>query len=148
MVAGFTPANANTAERQPSLGEIVERARAEAASGCAITNSGESCNIPISYQGPCPNGGTIAVSGDFIYTLDNSGNGSDSSTLTVAPAACAVNGVTFNGDPNVTFATAFQVQNNALAFPLTFSGVGGISSSATSCSVSGSICGRSVSGSC
>jgi hypothetical protein len=165
IVAGVSPVDASRAGRPTSLGEIVERAQAGPASGCTVTNNGESCNIPISYQGPCPNGGTIGVSGDFIYTLDSSGNGSDSSTLTVTPSACAVNGVTFNGDPSVTFATAFQVKNNALAFPLTFSGVGGISfgpnpsgscsinvkataSSATSCTVSGSICGRPVSGSC
>jgi hypothetical protein len=130
-----------------------------------ISDSGESCNIPITFQGPCPKGGAISVSGDFVYTLDSSGNGSDSSTLTITPSACAVDDITFNGNPNVTFATAFQLQNNALAFPITFSGVGGITfgpnpsgscginvkataSSPTSCSVSGSICGRSVSGSC
>ncbi|PYX69288.1 MAG: hypothetical protein DMG78_22470, partial [Acidobacteria bacterium] len=72
---------------------------------------------------------------------------------------------TFNGNPNVTFATQFNLQNYGLEFPITFSGIGGISygpnptgncsinvkataTSATSCSVSGSICGRSVSGSC
>jgi hypothetical protein len=165
MVAGLTPTGASTAATRPSLGEIVERARLAQSSGCTVTNSGESCNIPITYQGACPNGGTISVSGDFNYTLDNSGNGSDSSTLTVTPAACAVDNVTFNGNPNVTFATQFHLQNYGLAFPITFSGMGGISygpnptgscsinvkataTSIGSCSVSGSICGRSVSGSC
>jgi hypothetical protein len=165
MVAGLTPTGTSTAATRPSLGEIVERARSAQSSGCTVTNSGESCNIPITYQGACPNGGTISVSGDFMYTLDNSGNGSDSSSLTVTPAACAVDNVTFNGDPSVTFATQFNLQNYGLAFPITFSGTGGISygpnpsgscsinvkataTSVTSCSVSGSICGRSVSGSC
>ena len=165
MVAGLTPSSASAAEARPSLGEIVERAQPALSSGCIITNTGESCNIPITYQGPCPKGGTISVNGDFVYTLDNSGNGSDSSTLTVTPAACAVDNVTFNGNPNITFATQFNLQNNALAFPITFSGMGGISygpnpagscsinvkataTSLTSCSISGSICGRSVSGSC
>src|SRR5262249_51572264 len=100
-----------------------------------------------------------------MYTLDGSGNGSDSSTLTLTPSACGVDDLTLNGNRNVIFATSFLLQDHALAFPLTFSGVGGISfgphpsgscsirvqatvSSATSCSVSGSICGRSVSGSC
>jgi hypothetical protein len=165
MVAGLTPSGTNTAATRPSLGEIVERAQAAQSSGCTVTNSGESCNIPITYQGACPNGGTISVSGDFAYTLDNSGNGSDSSTLTVIPAACAVDNVTFSGNPSVTFATQFNLQSNALAFPITFSGMGGISygpnparscsidvkataTSVTSCSISGSVCGRSVSGSC
>jgi hypothetical protein len=85
MVAGLTPSGASTAATRPSLGEIVERARLAQSSGCTVTNSGESCNIPITYQGACPNGGSISVSGDLMYTLDNSGNGSDSSTLTVTP---------------------------------------------------------------
>jgi hypothetical protein len=165
MVAGFTPSGTSTAATRPSLGQILERARTAQSSGCTVTNSGESCNIPITFQGPCPKGGTIKVSGDFMYTLDNSGNGSDSSAVTVTPAACAVDDVTFNGNPSVTFATQFNLQNYGLAFPISFSGTGGISygpnpsgscsidvkgtaTSISSCSVSGSICGRSVSGSC
>ena len=165
MLAGFTPQGANAGVVHPSLGEILERVSAAQTSGCTVTNSGESCNIPISYQGPCPNGGTIGVSGDFMFSLDSSGNGSDSSSLTVTPSACVVDNLTLNGDPNVMFSTMFNVQNYALAFPLTFSGMGGISygpnpagscsinvkataASATSCSVSGSVCGQSVSGSC
>jgi hypothetical protein len=164
MMTGLT-APGSAAATPPSLPEIVERTQAAQPSGCVISNSGESCNIPITYQGACPKGGTISVSGDFTYTLDNSGNGSDSATLTVTPAACAVDDVTFNGNPSVTFSTTFNLQNNALAFPIMFSGTGGISygpnpsgscsinvkgtaSSLASCSISGSICGRSVSGSC
>lgn len=162
MVAGLTP-GASPGMR-PSLGEIVEQARAQS-SGCTITNNGESCNIPVTYQAPCPAGGTVSVAGDFVYTLDNSGNGSDSSTLTVTPSSCVVDNLTINGDPSVTFATELNLKNHALAFPLTFSGNGGISfgpnpsgscsinvkataTSATTCSVSGSICGQSISGSC
>jgi hypothetical protein len=165
MVAGLTPSGTSTAATRPSLGEVVERARLAQSSACTVTNNGESCNIPITYQGTCPKGGSISVNGDFAYTLDNSGNGSDSSSLTVTPAACAVDNVTFNGNPSVTFATQFNLQNYGLAFPITFSGMGGISygphptgscsinvkataTSMSSCSVSGSICGRSVSGSC
>jgi hypothetical protein len=165
MVAGLTPTGTRTVATPPSMGGIVERARSAQSSGCTVTNSGESCNIPITYQGACPKGGTISVSGDFAYMLDNTGNGSDSSTVTVTPAACAVDNVTFNGNPSVTFAAQFNLQDYGLAFPITFSGVGGISygpnpsgscsinvkataTSVTSCNVSGSICGRSVSGSC
>jgi hypothetical protein len=163
MVAGLGPADLTKAERPASLGQNIERAHS--ASSCTVTNSGKSCNIPISYQGPCPNGGTISVNGDFVYTLDNSGNGKDSSTLTLTPSECVVDNLTLNGNPNVMFAMSFQLQNDALAYPLTFSGVGGISfgpspsgscsinvkatvTSATSCSVSGSICGRTVNGNC
>jgi len=166
LVSGLIPTTgASAAESHASLGGIVAGARSAQPSDCVISENGESCNIPIAYQGPCPKGGTIGVAGDFIYTLDNSGNGSDSATLTITPSACAINDITFNGNPNVTFATAFRLQNYELAFPLTFSGVGGITygpnpsgscsinlkataSSPTSCSVSGSICGRSISGNC
>ena len=105
------------------------------------------------------------VAGDIVYTLDNSGNGSDSSTLTLTPSSCVVDQVTLNGNPNVTFATQFNLKNNMLAFPITFSGMGGIAfgpnpagncsislkataASPTTCTVSGSVCGRSVSGNC
>src|ERR1700745_97311 len=71
MVAGLTPSGRSTATTRPSLAEILERAQPAQSSGCTVTNSGESCNIPITYQGPCPNGGTIGVSGDFAYMLDN-----------------------------------------------------------------------------
>lgn len=163
MLTGLPPGAASTGTR-PSLGESVERAQAQA-SGCTITSSGQSCNFPISYQAPCPSGGTMNVAGDFVYTLDNSGNGSDSSTLTVTPSSCVVDNLTIHGDPDVTFATQFNLKNNAPAFPINFSGMGGISfgpnpagscsinlkataASPTACSVSGSICGRSISGNC
>ena len=164
MIAGLTPTPASGTVTRPSLGEIMERVHAQPL-GCTVTNNGQSCNTPISYQGPCPKGGTISVTGDLMYTLDNSGNGSDSSTLTITPLACVLNDLTINGDPSVTFATQFNLQNNMLAYPILFSGIGGISfgpnpsgscsinvkatvASPTSCSVSGSICGRSVNGHC
>lgn len=83
----------------PRLPTVVQNIRASQPSGCTITNTGESCNVPITYSGPCPNGGTIGVTGDFIFTLDNSGDGSDNTTLTVTPTNCAVSNTTFNGDP-------------------------------------------------
>jgi hypothetical protein len=164
LVGGPTPSATSGAVTRPSLGEIVERAHAQS-SGCTITNTGQSCNIPITYHGPCPNGGSISVTGDFVFTLDNSGNGNDSSTLTVTPLACVVDNLTINGEPNVMFATQFNLRNNALAFPIMLSGTGGISfgpnpsgscsinvkataTSATACSVTGSICGQTVSGNC
>lgn len=164
LVAGLTPVSGAT--RAPhSLAEAIPSRPALQSSDCTITSTGQSCNIPISFQGNCPQGGTIAVSGDFMFTLDNSGNGSDSSTLTVTPSNCAVSNITFNGNPSVTVSTAFTMQNNALAYPLTFSEKGGITfgpkpsgscsinvtmtvTSPTSCTATGSVCGNSVSGSC
>lgn len=165
MVASLPHAASSSSTARPSLGEIFERAQSPQPSACTVTPTGQMCNTPISFQGPCPSGGTINVTGDFIYTLDNSGNGSDSSTLTVTPKACVVDNLTLNGDPSVTFSTQFNLQNSMLAFPIMFSGMGGISfgpnpsgscsinvkatvASPTSCSVSGSICGRTVSGNC
>jgi hypothetical protein len=164
LVAGFTPVSGAT--RGPhSLAEAIPSRPALQSSDCTSTSTGQSCNIPISFQGNCPQGGTIAVSGDFMFTLDNSGNGSDSSTLTVTPSNCAVSNITFNGNPSVTVSTAFTLQNNALAYPLTFSETGGITfgpkpsgscsinvnvtaNSPTSCSATGSVCGNPVKGSC
>lgn len=164
LVAGLTPPGNAASPAPPSLREIV-RAEPSIQSGCTITNGGESCDIPITYSGNCPNGGTIGVSGDLTFTLDNNGNGSDNSTLTITPTNCAVSNTTFNGDPNVTVTSQLVLQNYALGFPLTFTENGGISfgpnpsgsctlsvtlkaTSLTSCTVTGSICGRSVNGSC
>jgi hypothetical protein len=160
-----TPEVANG--RFPRLPEIVAHAHAAHSQlpDCTVSLDGESCSIPISYSGPCPNGGTINASGDFVFSLDFSGNGSDSSTLTVTPANCAVSDLTFNGDPNVKVKAQFGFQNGLPAYPMTFKETGGISfgpspsgscslnvtmtvTSATACTVSGNVCGQPVSGSC
>lgn len=165
LVAGFTPPAAASSSAPRSLASAIPSRPALQSSDCTVTSTGESCNAPINFQGNCPQGGTIAVSGDLIFTLDNSGNGSDSSTLTITPDNCAVSNITFNGDPSVTVSTGFVMQNNALAYPLTFSEKGGISfgpnpsgscsinvtmtvNSPTSCTATGSVCGNSVNGSC
>ena len=154
-----------TNDETPHLPKVVDGIRASQSNGCTVTNTGERCNIPITYSGPCPNGGTIAVSGDFAYTLNNSGDGSDSTTLTVTPTNCVVSNTTFNGDPSVTVATQFSFQNDAPLYPISFTEGGGISfgpnpsgscslsvsvsvTSATTCSVTGNICGQSVNGNC
>lgn len=165
LVAGFTPPISGAAPGPRSLASAIPPRPALQSSDCTVTSTGESCNVPINFQGNCPQGGTIAVTGDFMFTLDNSGNGSDSSTLTVTPANCAVSNLTINGNPSLTVSAAFLMQNNALAYPLTFSEKGDITfgpnpsgscsinvtmtvSSPTSCGASGSVCGNSVSGSC
>jgi hypothetical protein len=162
MASGFqAPVPSAETPRLPSILQSIHASQ----TGCTLTNTGESCNIPITYSGPCPNGGTIGVTGDFIFTLDNSGDGSDSTALTVTPTNCAVSNTTFNGDPSVTVATQFSFQNSLPLYPITFTESGGITfgpnpsgsctlnvnvsvTSATTCSVSGTICGQSVNGSC
>jgi hypothetical protein len=150
-----------------SLSEIIRDARPAAESGCTqnppITN-GETCNFPISYSGTCPAGGTISVSGDFNLTLNSSGTGSDSSTLTITPNNCVVSDLTINGEPSVTLATTIGYTNGVFDFPVTMNESGGISygphpaGSCTvnvtlklqenSCSISGTVCGHSVTGDC
>ncbi|HVN19088.1 MAG TPA: hypothetical protein VMU05_09960 [Dongiaceae bacterium] len=167
FVAQVVAVNPATAATSPSLARAMQQIQpdAGAASGCTITPTGQSCDITIAYTGNCPKGGTISVSGDLAYTLDNSGNGSDKSTVTITPASCAVQDVTFSGNPNVSVAIQVGFQNNAIAYPMTFSESGGITygphpsgscsvkvnatvTSPTACTITGSICGRSISGSC
>ena len=163
MASGFQTPVAH--DETPRLPSIIGNIHGSQPAGCTITNTGESCNVPIAYSGPCPNGGTIGVTGDFIFSLDNSGDGSDSTSLTVTPTNCAVSNTTFNGDPSITVATQFSFQNNLPLYPLTFTETGGISfgpnpsgsctlnvsvsvTSATACTVTGNICGQSVNGNC
>jgi hypothetical protein len=140
-------------------------ASSSASSGCVTSLNGTTCNFPVSYSGNCPQGGSIGVSGDLDFTLNDSGDGSDNSSLTITPTNCVVSNVTINGDPNVTFATQVTFQNDNLAYPVTLNETGGISygpnpsgsctvnatltiSSPQSCTVSGTICGQTLSGSC
>jgi hypothetical protein len=150
----------------PSLASTLSHVRPDVASGCTVTDSGESCNIPVSYSGSCPGGGTIAVAGNFDFTLNNSGDGSDSSTLTITPTNCSVSSEIINGNPSVTASTNITFANDEPVFPITFSETGGISfqpnpsgsctlnvqytisAGANSCTVSGTVCGQTVSGSC
>lgn len=143
-------------------------ARSQSSSDCTTNPNGESCNIPVDYSGACPNGGSISITGDFALTLNNSGNGSSNLSLTLTPASCDVSNLTINGDPNVTVSTALTVSDNQLQLPLTVTEQGGISygphpsgscnldvsltisgtETQPTCSVSGTVCGQSVSGSC
>lgn len=132
---------------------------------CTPTSTGENCNWPITYSGPCPQGGTIAVAGDISGSLDNTGGGSIMSLLTITPSACSVSGLVLNGDPSITVQGQINFTQSALTFPVTLSETGGISygpkpsgscqfnvtytvTSATSCTIAGTACGQPVSGSC
>jgi hypothetical protein len=164
--ASITGAQRNRQGLGAILNEAVKReASPEDSSGCVTSDSGTTCNYPVSYSGTCPQGGTISVNGGFDFTLNNSGDGSDSTSLTITPTSCVVSNLTINGNPSVEFATNITFQNDNLAYPLTFNETGGISygpnpsgscsvdatltiTSASSCTISGTICGQTLSGSC
>src|SRR5208283_2020601 len=152
---------------QQNLSAVVGDIHPDQSSGCVTSASGTSCNIPVAYSGACPGGGTIGVSGAFDFTLNNSGDGSDSTTLTITPTNCSVSNLTINGDPNVTVATEINFTGNQVQFPIAATEAGEISygpnpsgsctikvsltlnsTSQTGCTVTGTVCGQSVSGSC
>jgi hypothetical protein len=86
--------------------------------------------------------------------------------LVITPANCGVeSSLTINGDPNVTIATQINFANNAVLFPVALREKGGISygphpsgsctldvtytvNSPTSCTVTGTLCGQKLGGSC
>jgi hypothetical protein len=165
LANAFSSSAAATRGVRPSLSTVVRDLRPDQSSGCTSSGTGENCNWPISYDGPCSQGGTIAVAGDIAATLDSSGSGSVSSQLTVTPANCAITSLVINGDPNVSVGLSLSFTNSALVFPVTLTEGGGISygpnppgscklnvkytiTSATSCTITGTACGQSVNGSC
>ncbi len=160
---GGTPSVAN--EAHTSLSAAVGEAHPDTSGGCTVTGTGESCNFPLSYTGPCSGGGTISVSGDVSGTLNSSGDGSIGTQITVTPTNCAVSGTTFNGDPDITIDGQIGFTNSNPSYPITFTEGGGISygpnpagscqvnvtytiNSLSSCTVTGTVCGQSVNGSC
>jgi hypothetical protein len=136
--------------------------------GCTATSTGQSCNFPLSSTVQCSGGGNISVSGDISGSLSNSGSGMADAKITVTPANCGVSSVTFSGEPNITLSSQFSFSDNngqiGVVFPITLSEGGGISfgpnASGTcqlnvtysinsgSCSVTGTVCGQSVNGTC
>jgi len=153
------------ADTHRSLAASVGHLTPNQSSDCTTNSNGETCNIPITYSGACPGGGTIGVSGGFDFILDNSGDGTDSSTLMITPSNCSVSNLTINGDPNITVAMQMSIANDAPVYPITVTESGGISygpnpsgscsmnatltiNSETSCTISGNICGQSLSGTC
>ncbi len=149
----------------PSLAIIVSNLHSDQSSPCTVTATGENCNFPISDTVACSAGGTISVAGDIDGTLNSSGGGSLQTAITVTPTNCSVSNLVINGDPSVTVASQVNFTESAPSFPITFSEKGGISygpkpsgscqinvsstiNSATSCTITGTVCGQSVSGSC
>jgi hypothetical protein len=167
---GITPSAPATSETRPSLATAVRDIRPDASSGCNpnASGGGETCNFPIPLTDfPCSGaqGGTISVSGDIDGTLDNTGTGSVSGTFTITPAECSVSNLILNGDPSINVAGQINFTDNEIAFPVTFTETGGISygpnpsgscqvnatytiSASLSCTISGTVCGQTVSGNC
>jgi hypothetical protein len=153
----------------PSLPAAVRSVRPDATSGCTPIANGENCDWPISLMNtPCggAQGGTISVTGDIDGTLNNSGAGSLSGQFTITPANCSVSNLIVNGDPSISVAGQINFTDNETpTFPIIFTETGGISygptpsgscqvntkytiTSLTSCTISGTVCGQSVSGNC
>lgn len=151
----------------PSLATIVSNLHSDLSTPCTPTPTGENCNFPISDTVACSGGGTISVTGDIAGTLNSNGGGSIQTQITITPASCAVSNsnLLINGDPSVTVDSQINFTQSAIAYPITFAETGGVSygpkpsgscqinvsstiNSATSCTITGTVCGRSVSGSC
>lgn len=139
--------------------------RWDQSSACAVSATGQSCDFPLSASVPCPGGGTLSVSGDIHGMLDSSGTGSFDAQIMIIPAKCTVSNVTFSGDPAITIAGTVNITNAAPAFPATLMEGGAISfgpnpsgscqlnvtytlNSPTSCTATGTVCGKPVNGSC
>jgi hypothetical protein len=169
-LGGVTPCDPPTSEARPSLATAVRDIHPDASTGCNPNSSGgQTCNFPISLPNfACSGsqGGTISVTGDIQGTLDNTGAGSVSGTFTITPAECSVSNLILNGDPNINVAGQIDfTANETPAFPVTFTETGGISygpnpsgscqvnatytiSASLSCTISGTVCGQTVSGNC
>jgi hypothetical protein len=150
---------------RPSLSAFVKELQPDQSSGCTPISTGQNCDWPVSYDASCPGGGTIAISGAVSGALNNSGGGSVTSQITVTPTNCSVSNLIINGDPSVTVGGQINFTNSALVFPVTLTESGGISygphpsgscqlnvtytvNSSLACTVSGTLCGNPVSGSC
>jgi hypothetical protein len=149
----------------PSLATLVSNLHSDQSSPCAVTATGENCEFPISDSVACSGGGTVTVAGNVDGTLNSNGGGSIQTAITVTPTSCSVSNLVINGAPSITVDSQINFTGSAPEYPITFAETGGISygpkpsgscqinvsssiNSATSCSISGTICGQSVSGSC
>jgi hypothetical protein len=171
-LASTFPSNLAAAnDVRPNLSTVVRNIGPNVSTGCTSTATGENCNWPINLPDyPCiaPGGGqegTISVTGDIGGVLSNSGDGSVSGQFTVVPANCGASNLIINGAPSISIAGQINLTDTAPTFPIIFTETGGISygpnpsgscqinatytmNSLSSCTVSGTVCGQSVSGSC
>lgn len=132
---------------------------------CTPTGSGEVCTWTISNTFSCGGGGNIGVSGIITGTLTNLGSGMAQAQIGADPVNCSVNGLVLNGDPQVNLAAQVNILNNNPVWPVTGTETGGVKygpnpsgscqlnlkftvHSNMSCTVTGTACGQTVSGSC
>lgn len=132
---------------------------------CVPSSAGQTCTWPISGTFSCSGGGTMAVSGNIIASLNTTRSGSAQVQIAAVPASCSVNGMILNGAPQVNVAGQLNVLNDLPEWPVTGSETGAVSygphpsgtcqlyltytlNSNLSCTVSGTACGQSVSGGC
>jgi len=166
LTAEFSTAGAGSSPAQSSAKPGIAKGLADRIQpdGPVSCLTGSTINCTINGTATCPQGGSVSVSGSITGTLNN-GSGSVDTSLTATPAGCVVDNLTINGDPNIAFTTDFNVTDDNLDFPVTATTDGGISfgpnpsgsctlnvtvtiNSFSNCSVSGKVCGQSVSGSC
>ena len=83
-----------------------------------VTCTGTSCTVSGTFT--CPDGGSIAVSGNFT-----AGSNSVSGTLTATPSNCSDGTLVINGDPNVT--ASVQANNNGVTTMVNVTIGGGVS---------------------
>lgn len=128
---------------------------------------------PISFTYNCAGGGSIAVAGSLNVSLSGS-TVSATGTVTETPSNCSDGTLVINGNPNVTIAVqasdnkttstaTFGIQGNVSFSPvqsgqfppgtcaisnLNVTGSANDSTRAVTCSISGSMCGETVSTSC
>ncbi len=148
-----------------SLATVIREMRPDASSPCTPTSTGENCSWPVSYTGPCPGGGAIAVTGEVEGSLNSMGGGSVQTQILIAPANCAVSNLVINGDPGLLVDNQITFTQTGPAYPITLTEIGGVSygpkpsgscqfnvtytvSSENGCTVSGTACGQTVGGSC
>jgi hypothetical protein len=159
------------ADVHKNLSAAVRDIRPETSTGCTSTSTGQNCNFPISLPYyPCvsPGGGqegSISVTGDIDGSLNNAGGGALSGQFTITPVNCSVSNLVINGDPSISVAGQINFTNTALTFPVVFTETGGISygpnpsgscqlnatytiNSQLACTVTGTVCGQPVNGSC
>lgn len=152
-----------------SLSSVVSDIQPDTSSGCTSTATGYNCNWPISLVGDLcsgPAGGTISVTGDIDGSLSDTESGSVNGQFTITPVNCSVSNLIVNGDPSIDVAGQINFTADLTpTFPITFTETGGISygpnpsgscqlnatytiNSSLGCTVSGTVCGQSVSGNC
>lgn len=132
---------------------------------CMPSSAGQTCTWPISGTYACPGGGIMEVSGQITGSLNTAGSGSAQVQIAAVPASCSVNGMILNGAPQVNVGGQMSLVKDMPEWPVTASETGAVSygphpsgtcplnltysvNSNLSCTVSGTACGQSVSGSC